>query len=478
MEAAAGDVPVGSEGLLARPCPTGVLAPRRNGAARGVPFGPHGRHGKADLCRATLEGPASERRVPITGAERFLVTGGGSRSAPWRQIVAGVLGRPIEVAREVEATGLGAGMPASSAASRMRAERPASLTPRGAPGTAGFTGFTRASTRRPGTSSRASGRSCMRSRDDAPEEAVSAALAMPAGARTTTLAAAYARYQEIRTRLPEIRSGGTPARADRLLDTAHLYDGYVFDSFGVLNVGETAIEGAAECLAALRAAGKAFCVLTNAASYTGEVAHEKYRRLGLDVRRDEIVSSRDVALAHLDAVAPDLRWSAIAAEEDAFEDAPCPVSDLLTDGADWSAAEGVLFLSSARWGRALQDRLVDELVRRPRPVVVGNPDLVAPREGGLSIEPGFWAHDLQDRTPVTPQFFGKPYGAAFEAAAARLGGGRLAMVGDTLHTDILGGQAAGLDTVLVTDHGLFAGESVDPYVADSRISPTWIMPSI
>ncbi len=34
---------------------------------------------------------------------------------------------------------------------------------------------------------------------------------------------------------------------------------------------------------------------------------------------------------------------------------------------------------------------------------------------------------------------------------------RVVIVGDTLHSDILGGAAQGWKTVLVTDHGLFAG---------------------
>lgn len=52
------------------------------------------------------------------------------------------------------------------------------------------------------------------------------------------------------------------------------------------------------------------------------------------------------------------------------------------------------------------------------------------------------------------------------------------MIGDTLHTDILGGQAAGLDTVLVTDHGLFKARPVDSFIRQSGIAPTWIIPSI
>ena len=304
-------------------------------------------------------------------------------------------------------------------------------------------------------------------------------MAGPDAAPELSTAAAYARYEAIRSRLPAaVPPARPPVYGAGLLDTVAEYDGYVFDSFGVLNVGETAIPGAATCLNALRAMGKGICVLTNAASYTSDDAFTKYRRLGLDIRRAEIVSSRDVALAHLEAVAPGIRWGAISAADDSFADFNADVFDLLSGGQDWDRADGLLFLSSARWTPALQDQLVAELRRKPRPVVIANPDLVAPREGGLSVEPGWWAHDLQDRTGIEPDYFGKPYAAAFTAAAACLGSGRLAMVGDTLHTDILGGQAAGLATILVTRHGLFAGENVEGYIADSGIVPDWIMPSI
>ena len=290
---------------------------------------------------------------------------------------------------------------------------------------------------------------------------------------------AFARYEAIRCRLPTMRGGQPSRQAPDLMSVAEEFDGFLFDSFGVLNVGETAIPGAAACLSALRRAGKRICILTNAASYPADTALSKYRRMGLDVRREEIVSSRDVALAHLTRVAPGRRWGAIAAEEDGFDDIrDATVFDLLAPGASWDRAEGFLFLSSARWTPALQDRLVQALSRHPRPVVIANPDLVAPRETGLTLEPGFWAHDLQDRTGLAPRFFGKPYPEAFTAALDQLGPGRYAMVGDTLHTDILGGQAAGLATVLVTRHGIFSGCDVGPYVGRSGIVPDIVVPAI
>lgn len=51
-----------------------------------------------------------------TRTERFRLMGGGTRSRLWCQIMADVLERPVEIAREAEATCLGAGMLAAAGA--------------------------------------------------------------------------------------------------------------------------------------------------------------------------------------------------------------------------------------------------------------------------------------------------------------------------------------------------------------------------
>lgn len=118
LEAAASALPAGADGLLSLPYLTGVLTPYWDSTARGVLFGLTGRHGKAHMYRAILEGLAMEQRLSTTGAEaasdmpirRFLAMGGGARSPLWCQIIADVLGKPVSVAREPEATCLGAGI--------------------------------------------------------------------------------------------------------------------------------------------------------------------------------------------------------------------------------------------------------------------------------------------------------------------------------------------------------------------------------
>jgi glycerol-1-phosphatase len=292
--------------------------------------------------------------------------------------------------------------------------------------------------------------------------------------------AAFDRYEAIRPRLPVAVYPARSRHLPSLEEVADHVDGFLLDAFGVLNVGDTAIPGAVERLAALRARGKRLAVLTNAASYTRAQLLAKYHRLGFDFAADEVVASRDVAVAGLDSIAPGATWAAISAPGDSFADIPARVLDAVDDPGALGSADAILFLSTARWTPALQHRLVSALERAPRPFVIANPDLVAPREGGLTQEPGLFGHDLLDRVAANTHWFGKPFPAAFAEAIARTGLApeRLAMVGDTLHTDVLGGAAAGCKSVLVTDHGLFAGRDTAPFIAMSGIMPDFIIGSI
>jgi glycerol 3-phosphatase-2 len=289
---------------------------------------------------------------------------------------------------------------------------------------------------------------------------------------------AFARYEAIRPRLPEATFPAASVRAPDLEAIAEHFDGFILDAFGVLNVGTEAIPGAVARMARLRALGKRLVVLTNGATLPHAGALAKYRAMGFDFTADEVVSSRDVAATALAGLAPGALWAAAAAEGDDFADLAADVIDLIETQDAFSRADAFVLLSSARWTDALQTRLTEALAARPRPLVVANPDLVAPFGAFFSVEPGAHAHAIADALGLAPVFVGKPFPEAFTVAQAQLGGlrpSRIAMVGDTLHTDILGGRAAGLGTVLVAAHGLFAGRDVQSYIDRAGIVPDFVV---
>ncbi|WP_052472090.1 HAD hydrolase-like protein [Marinobacter similis] len=176
----------------------------------------------------------------------------------------------------------------------------------------------------------------------------------------------------------------------------------------------------------------------------------------------------------------------IAPEQSEPESLPLPRHSLRAIRADVDEAtldqlDGFIFLSSEGWNETLQHRLTNSLTRRPRPVKVANPDLVAPRGDLLTLEPGYFSHLAATATGASLEFFGKPFATAFEAALARLPGiapARVLMVGDTLHTDILGGQAAGMSTLLVTGHGALKGMDIQECIRRSGIYPDFMTTSI
>jgi HAD superfamily hydrolase (TIGR01450 family) len=218
-------------------------------------------------------------------------------------------------------------------------------------------------------------------------------------------------------------------------------------------------------------------VLTNGASYPVAHAVGRYRGLGFDFAPAEIVSSRD-ALARSMANRQELHWGFAATEESAIGELARHGTQLRDNPAEYDAVDGFILLSTGDWSRARHDLMLASLRARPRPVLVGNPDLVSPREDGLAAEPGLYAHEIADLTGWVPEFYGKPFANAFELVRERIGAGvpphRIAMVGDTLQTDILGGAGIGWRTVLVLGHGLLKGFAPETLDQLSDIRPDFI----
>ena len=262
---------------------------------------------------------------------------------------------------------------------------------------------------------------------------------------------------------------------------ADRFDVFLLDAFGVLNVGEMAIEGAAQRVRFLQEMGKRVLVLTNGARHPAEQAQQKFSTLGFSFDLADIVSSRDALKAALRMPPQGRFWGVMCSEDSQIETLSVPWCRLEDDGSIYDEAFGFLLMSASEWTDASLALLRESLAKVPRPVMVGNPDIVAPREDHLSLEPGYYAHELSRTIGLNAEFFGKPFANIYDLAFGRLGSvdpSRVVMVGDTLHTDVLGGAAYGVKTVLVTDHGLFAGCDPASLIAATRIVPDFVIPTI
>ena len=123
VSALAATVPAGSEGLLFLPALTGAMAPQWIGSARGAFYGITPGHTKAHFARALLEGTAFAMRdvvdrLSALGLDTSVlrIVGGGAESDVWTAIRADLTGRPADTLVSVDASALGAGLIAATAA--------------------------------------------------------------------------------------------------------------------------------------------------------------------------------------------------------------------------------------------------------------------------------------------------------------------------------------------------------------------------
>jgi xylulokinase len=114
----AAEVPAGSEGLFFQPYLTGERTPHADPLARGAFIGLTVRHDRRHLVRAILEGVAYGLRdglelmrgAGIAAPHQVRITGGGSASPLWRQIVADVLGVEVATVTTTEGAAYGAAL--------------------------------------------------------------------------------------------------------------------------------------------------------------------------------------------------------------------------------------------------------------------------------------------------------------------------------------------------------------------------------
>lgn len=282
----------------------------------------------------------------------------------------------------------------------------------------------------------------------------------------------FALYEQIRDILPHCKTPKQPLHVKHtkaLLEHARCF---FLDAFGVLNVGQEAISGAHQFLTLLREHNLPFLIVSNSASIPKTKLWERFLTMGFSIEPHEIVTSREVLWSLL---APDHRhWGIIGARGEL----EIPLRTTYAYEETFWESDIFLFLSTLEWNDALQARWKQALLENPRDVWVANPDLTAPRgNGAFSKEPGFYTL-LEPRNLFKERnIVGKPFSSVFTYAlsVAKKHWGvsphEVMMIGDTLHTDILGANAVGMKSALIEGYGFFKGLDPLPFMKKSDIFP-------
>jgi len=222
-------------------------------------------------------------------------------------------------------------------------------------------------------------------------------------------------------------------------------DAVLLDIDGVLVASWEPIDGAAEAVAALREAGYGVRFLTNTTSRTRASIADALRDADIDVDDDdEIATATSATAAHLRHEHPDRR---VLLLDDGPTDDLGDVELVEVHGDPEVVVlggAGPLFTWEAVSGLAA-------LVAEGVPFVAMHGSAVWRTADGLRLDTGAFAAAIEAATGIGPTVVGKPAPVMFTDALADLGCEPHAavMVGDDVHSDVLGAQAAGLTGVLV-----------------------------
>jgi len=278
-----------------------------------------------------------------------------------------------------------------------------------------------------------------------------------------------------RERPPVIR---VPALCER-------YERFLLDAYGVLVDGSGPLPGAAEFIERLISMGRDFVIVSNDASRLPSTAAARYRRFGLQVEERHILTSGSL-------VGPYLR-------QESLLDCPCIVlgpADSRTyveqAGAhivapDDPSAEVIIVCDDGGYPflQTIEAALSTAIHRLDRGdslhLVLPNPDRIYPQSSGkVGLAAGSVALVIEDALEqrfgaAAPRFtrLGKPHQPIYMAAFQRLGNPpreRIAMIGDQLHTDIAGANAARIDSVLIG-----TGVSALSRTFVDTAQPTWLL---
>lgn len=272
-------------------------------------------------------------------------------------------------------------------------------------------------------------------------------------------------------------------------DIADKYKAILLDSYGVLKNHTGLIDGVQNTVEQLRDAGKIIRILTNDASRSQQQQVDSFARLGLTgIEPHEIITSAMLAKHFLEKKIASGKVAYLGTENSAvYVRHPgidtIPVSEIDLDNMDDFTAFVFLDDEGFDWNTDIS-KTVNILRRQTMPIIIANTDKIYPvAKDQVSVATGGIAQLVASMLSKRFINFGKPDSQMFMFAYEQINKdvavdkNEILMVGDTLHTDILGGNKFGVQTMLVLT-GNTREDNVDMHIRSSGIIPDYICNSI
>lgn len=273
-------------------------------------------------------------------------------------------------------------------------------------------------------------------------------------------------------------------------DIAKDFKVIMLDSYGVIKNHQGQIEGANNTIHWIKDQRKMFRILTNDASRSRQQQKESLEKIGLsNIKLHEIVTSGMMAKHFLKQKIKDGKIAYLGTENSAeyilqsgLEHVA--VSDIDLNDLDDISAFVFLDDEGFDWNSDI-NKTVNILRKKTMPVVLANSDKFYPvARHDVAVATGGIAKLVEYMLQRKFIHFGKPDSQMFMYAYERLteefgeiDKSDILMVGDTLETDILGGNKFGVKTMLVLS-GNTREERVQLNIQSTGIIPDFICHSI
>jgi 4-nitrophenyl phosphatase len=221
------------------------------------------------------------------------------------------------------------------------------------------------------------------------------------------------------------------------------------DMDGVLWRGDTPLPGLSEFFAFLHDRSISFVLATNNASKTPAQYQQKLAGFGVTIEPEQVMTSSLATAAYLKRE--------LKGEESVYvvggagiHEAVRQAGFTVVDDAGRPVEAVVVGIDFNLTYEKLKYAVL--LIQRGARFIGTNGDLTFPAEEGYYPGAGAILAAIQVATKVQPVIIGKPEPLIFELAMQTMDSlpEHTAILGDRLETDILGGQRAGLKTILVT----------------------------
>jgi HAD superfamily hydrolase (TIGR01450 family) len=268
------------------------------------------------------------------------------------------------------------------------------------------------------------------------------------------------------------------------------YKAVFFDAFGVLKNHSGLIEGVESTFEYLDSKGIPYYVLTNDSSRSPDELSNWYQKRGLEcITTDKILSSGMLAMEFFKTKLANGKAVAYLGTKDSahyLETAgqhTVPISEVDLERLDHIKSFAFLDDEGFDWNKDI-DKTINLLRHKNMTVIVANTDINYPvNKNDISVAIGGLADLVEQILGKKFIRFGKPDAQMFLLAYERamqdvpnIKRNEILMVGDTLYTDIIGGNKFGLDTALVLS-GNTLPEMAKIKIGGSGIIPTYICES-